>query len=352
MVKCVQCRNVFRVIGDALNLKLETSVMLEMAAESIVEQFDIKAVHFRLLSRDQRTLDHVASYGLSRRFLDKGPVDAERSIAESMRGVVVAIADCASDPRVQYPQRCAEEGLASILTVPLETRGQVIGVMRLFTAEMREFTADEVEFFKVVALFCASAIIDSMFHTILRHVTESIRSTLELSQVLDTIVGVVCEDLRARGSVIHLFDPKTSNFEPRAACGLSEPFVSQLVTAFTDDVAQELVAGTSVAILDARSDERVMIRDLMAGEGVASILLLPLHSRGRVIGVLSLFTNKPYLFSDEEKQLMAAIGEQCSLAIDNATMFAALKQQYEDLRDEFQRWFEHSQAAPRQGSTV
>lgn len=352
MVKCVQCRKVFRVIGDALNLQLDTAVMLEMAAASIVEQFDIKAVHFRLLSRDQRTLEHVASHGLSRRFLDKGPVDAERSIAEAMRGVVVAVADSATDPRVQYPQRCAEEGLASILTVPLETRGQVIGVMRLFTAEKREFTEDEIEFFRVVALFCASAIIDSMFHTILRHVTESIRTTLDLSRVLDTIVRVVCEDLRARGSVIHLFEPKSSTFEPRAACGLSEPFVSQLVTAFTGDVAEELLAGTEVAIHDARSDHRVKIAERVAGEGIASILIVPLLSRGRVIGVLSLFTNKPYLFSEEEKQLMAAIGEQCALAIDNATMFAALKQRYEDLRDEFQLWFEHSHAAPRQQSPV
>jgi len=43
MVKCRQCRNVFRVIGDALNIRLDTSVMLEMAARSIVEQFDLKA---------------------------------------------------------------------------------------------------------------------------------------------------------------------------------------------------------------------------------------------------------------------------------------------------------------------
>lgn len=346
MIKCVQCRNVFRVIGDALNLKLDTSVMLEMAAESIVEQFRLKAVHFRLLSRDQRTLDHIASYGLSRSFLAKGPVDAERSIAEAMRGEVVAVADCASDPRVQYPQQCVEEGLRSVLTVPLETRGQVIGVMRIFTAELREFSDDEIEFFKVVALFCSSAIIDSMFHTILRHVTESIRSTLDLSEVLDNIVQVVCEDLRARGCAIHLVDPKTALLQPRAASGFSESFVAGLVTAFSDQVADELLAGAPVAIHDARTDGRVRDSERMSAEGVSSILLIPLLSRARVIGVLGLFTNKPYLFSDEEKQLMAAIGEQCSLAIDNATMFETLKRRYETLRDEFHLWFEHSQTQP------
>lgn len=347
MVQCSQCRNVFRVIGDALNSKLEVQHMLELAAAALAEQFELKAVHFRLLSRDQRTLDHIASHGLSQAFLDKGPVDAERSIAEAMRGEVVLVTDCANDPRVQYPQRCVEEGIRSILTVPLETRGQVIGVMRLFTAEAREFGKDEVELFEVAASFCSSAIVDCMFHRILRHVTEEVRSTLELAEVLGNIARVVCEDLRARGCTIHLVDDTSSALEVRAANGLSEPFVARLVEAFTKDVADRVLAGDPVAILDARSDGWVKFPELMAAEGVSSILLVPLLSRGRVTGVLSVFTHKHYEFSEDEKQLMAAIGEQCSLAIDNAKMFAALKKRYESLVDEFQLWFEHAQTSPQ-----
>jgi GAF domain-containing protein len=346
MINCVQCRNVFRVIGDALNLKLDTPVMLEMAAQALVDQFDLKAVHFRLLGRDQRNLEDVASYGLSQRFLDKGPVDAERSISEAMQGHVVAIKDCATDPRIQYPRECAEEGLKSVLTVPLETRGQVIGVMRVFTGERREFRSDEVELFKVAAVFCSSAIIDCMFHKILRHVTESIRSTLELPEVLDTIVTVVSEDLRAKGCAIHLVDDATSKLEIRAANGLARAFVESLVDAFSSDVAHEVLTGRSVAIYDARSDDQVEAQDLMRAEGVASILLTPLLRRQNVIGVMSLFTFRPYVFSAEEKQLMEAIGEQCSLAIDNAKMFAALKRRYDSLVDDFNLWFEHTQGVP------
>ncbi len=346
-MKCVQCRNVFRVIGDALNLKLQVPIMLEMAAEAIVDQFAVKAVHFRLLSRDQRSLDHIASFGLSPSFLEKGPVDAERSIAEALEGRVVAVADCATDPRVQYPRQCVEEGLRGILTVPLETRGQVIGVMRLFTAEPREFGGDEIEFFKVVAAFCTSAIVDCMFHTILRHVTESVRSTLELPAVLDAIARVVSDDLRAKGCTIHLVDEKTGALEARAASGLGEAFVARLVEAFSREVSERVIAGETVALHDARRDGWVTAPEMMATEGVSSILIVPLVSRQRVSGVLSLFTHKPYLFSDEEKQLMAAIAEQCALAIDNAKMFAALKKRYESLVDEFQLWFEHSQTYPQ-----
>ena len=352
MVRCSQCSRVFHAIGDALSAQLDTKVLLELAAQSIVEQFKLKACHFRLLSRDLRTLDDVASFGLSQGFLEKGPVDAERSVSQALGGEAVMVLDCVSDPRVQYPDAFASEGIASMLTVPLEGRGQVIGVMRLFTGERREFTEVEIEFFKVVALFCTSAIIDSMFHQILTRVTQAIRTTLELPEVLDSIVRVVCEDLRSRGCAIHLVDETSTALEARSAYGLTKAFVEKLADSFSKEVAGDVLEGNAVAINDVRDDDRVVFPALMAAEGVASVLLIPLVSRGRVIGVLSIYTHKKYLFSDHEKQLMAAIGEQCSLAIDNAKMFDALKQRYENLVDDFQMWFEHSQSNPQRGSAV
>ena len=330
MVKCRQCRNVFHIIGDALNSQLDTTVMLEKAARSIVKEFHLKACHFRLLSRDLQTLDHVAAYGLSEAFLNKGPVDAEKSVAEALKGNVVDVLDCVSDPRVQYPKAFEAEGIASLLTVPLKTRGQVIGVMRLFT----------------------SAITDSMFRLILANVTEAIRSSLDLQVVLDAIVTTVSEDLRTHGCAIQLIDRRTSTLETRASFGLGEPFVKGMCDLCCPKLVEEVLQGSCVAVLDGREDERIEHAEELTREGVASILLVPLETRGKTIGVLSLFTNNPYRFSDDEKLLMMSIGEQCSLAIDNAMMFAALKRRYETLVDDFQLWFEHSQSYPHRGPTV
>jgi GAF domain-containing protein len=350
MVHCKQCSRVFRIIGDALNLRLDTTVLLELAARSIAEQFDLKACHFRVLSRDQQRLEHVACHGLSRAFLDKGPVDAERSVAEALEGRVVVVSDCSTDPRVQYRQAFIDEGIASMLTVPLETRGQVIGVMRLMTAERREFGEEEIEFFKITALFCTSAIVDSMFHNILRHVTESVRDSLELRVVLDQIVRVVSEDLRTKGCAISLVDSRKKALETRAANGLSDGFVERFSEVVSKEARAEVIAGSSVAILDGRNDKRILRPDVVEREGICSILLVPLMNRGKIIGVLSLFTHRPYLFSSDEKQLMASIAEQCALAIDNAMMFEALKKRYENLVDDFQLWFEHTQTFGQKGS--
>ena len=68
------------------------------------------------------------------------------------------------------------------------------------------------------------------------------------------------------------------------------------------------------------------------------------------MGMLSIYTHHPYRFSDDEMQLMLAIGDQCSLAIDNAKLFSALKRRYENLVDDFQLWFEHTQSYPSKTS--
>ena len=350
MIECRKCRNVIRQIGDGLNSRVDVKTLLDESARALVQEFDLKGCHFRLLSRDQLTLDSVASFGLSEGFINKGPVDAERSVSQALEGEVVAVFDCESDPRIQYPNDFAREGICSMLTVPLETRGQVIGVLRLYCGEPREFPDDEVEFFKVAALFCTSAIVNSMFHGILTHVAESIRSSLDLSTVLDTIARVVCEDLRTKGCMIKLFDPVAKKLEPRAWFGLGRGFIDQSADLFTHEACEELMSGNCVQIRDGRSDERVAKPELVAREGASSILLVPLMSRGRGMGMLSLFTHHPYRFSEDEMQLMLAIGDQCSLAIDNAKLFGALKQRYEMLVDDFQLWFEHTQSYPRRSS--
>lgn len=352
MIKCRQCRNVFRAIGDALSQRVETPTMLETAARAIVTEFDLKACHFRVISRDRRTLESIASHGLSEKFLTKGPVDTDKSVATALAGEVVWVADCATDPRVQYPAAFAAEGIASMVTVPLETRGQVIGVMRLSTATRREFSEDEIELFKVAALFCASAIVDGMFRQILGHVTASTRSSLELDEVLKAIVAVVCEDLRARGCAIMLAEAGGSSFEPKAAYGIGPDFVGLIGELFSEEVVAAVRSGECVAILDGPSDQRIRRPLDLAREGVSSILLVPLMTRGRAIGALIVFTHLPYRFSADEQQLMIAIGEQCSLAIDNAMMFAALKRRYDALVEDFQLWFGHSQDHPHGGTRV
>jgi len=347
-MKCRQCHRVFAVMGDGLNSQIDTVELLENTAEALVDQFNLKACHFRLLSRDQKILEHVASHGLSDRFLSKGPVDAERSVAEALEGKMVMVKDCSADERIQYPKEFAKEGIASVLTVPLATRGQVIGVMRLATAEPRDFSDEELDFFRTASLFCTSAIIHSLFHEILENVNAAISGSLDLNAVLDAIVEVVTDKLRAKGCSIRLLDAKGKHLEMRASRGLSREYI-ETASANPGQAVADALKGQCVAVLDAWSDPSIRHHDKMRQEKISSILFVPVKCRDTPLGVLSLYTHHPYEFSDDEIQMMKSIGGQCAMAIRNAQMYAALKSRYDTVTDDFQQWFEHYCVYPAPG---
>ena len=63
----------------------------------------------------------------------------------------MAIFDVADDPRIQYPEDAIREGIASILSVPIIIGDNLIGCMRVYTAEPWEFTLNDVNFVQAVA---------------------------------------------------------------------------------------------------------------------------------------------------------------------------------------------------------
>jgi GAF domain-containing protein len=68
-----------------------------------------------------------------------------------MMGKAVSIYDVASDARATYPKEAAEEGIKSILSLPITLKGNVIGVMRIYTSEPRDFSDDEITFISSLA---------------------------------------------------------------------------------------------------------------------------------------------------------------------------------------------------------
>ena len=80
----------------------------------------IKACALRLLNEDGETLTLRAAYGLSERYLRKGPVMRAQSPLDraALQGQVVIVPNVATNPLFQYPQAAQEEGIASVLCVP------------------------------------------------------------------------------------------------------------------------------------------------------------------------------------------------------------------------------------------
>ncbi len=148
----------FKEVSRLINSTLSLKEVFNRAVKKVSEVMGVKGATLRLLDEKSKRLELAASYGISEEYLKKGPVEADKSVADAMEGIPVAVYDVAHDVRVQYKEAAVKEDVASMLSVPLVLRGKVIGVLRLYTSKPRAFGADEVEFVQALAEQAAIAI--------------------------------------------------------------------------------------------------------------------------------------------------------------------------------------------------
>jgi signal transduction protein with GAF and PtsI domain len=154
----------FMNISRAINSSLELQEVLKRIVRSTCETTGSKGCTLMLLEEEGERLEVKASYGLSDRYVRKGPLSADKSISDTLRGKPVIIEDATSDPRVQYPLEAEEERIASIVSLPVTLGERVIGVLRLYTSAPCRFTQDDIDFLSAVAMQSGLAIDNAKVH--------------------------------------------------------------------------------------------------------------------------------------------------------------------------------------------
>ncbi len=143
-----------RLVNSSLDLNHTLSVMAKRAVESL----DAKGCTLRLVDPASKRLYLAASHGLSEAYLHRGQVESERGIQLVLAGEPVAIYDACADRRVDYAEQMRAEGIVSLLAVPLQVQGEIIGVMRVLTSTPRVFTDAEIRFASTLAEVGGTAI--------------------------------------------------------------------------------------------------------------------------------------------------------------------------------------------------
>jgi len=145
-------------VAAAVNSTRASEAILHYIVENVAKTVGAKGCSLMLLTPDRQLLLHTAAYGLSDWYVRKGPVSTDKSISEALEGKPVAVLDATEDERIQYREQAKKEGIASILSVPMMLREEIIGVIRVYTAEPRHFTMDDIYFVGAVANLGAIAL--------------------------------------------------------------------------------------------------------------------------------------------------------------------------------------------------
>ncbi len=145
-------------VAAALNSAHTPESVLRSIVEMTAQAMGAKGCSLMLLTPDRKLLLHTVAYGLSDWYVRKGPVSADKSISDALEGKPVAVLDATEDERIQYREQAKTEGIASILSAPMMLREEIIGVIRIYTAEPCHFTMDDMYFVGVVANLGAIAL--------------------------------------------------------------------------------------------------------------------------------------------------------------------------------------------------
>jgi signal transduction protein with GAF and PtsI domain len=153
-------------VARVINASLDPTRVLEEIARCVAAAMNVKACTLRLLGSRGTTLELGASYGLSEEYLHKGPILVAESKVDqkALKGKAVWLKNVQADDDFQYQQKAKVEGIASVLVLPLTVEKKVIGVLRVYTADVQEFTDRDVKFLEAVSNLSAIAIDNARHH--------------------------------------------------------------------------------------------------------------------------------------------------------------------------------------------
>ncbi len=161
---------------SALRSSLDLKEILNLICASVVRLFGVKGSAVLMLRKKDSTLEFASSSGLSEAYLQKGILDSTKSIPAGLEtGRPVFIDESQFEASLHYPQEARKEGIASIISVPLQLQDTVLGFLRIYSAEKRTLDNEEMDLLVKFAEQGARALENAMSYQKVRGDIDSLK---------------------------------------------------------------------------------------------------------------------------------------------------------------------------------
>lgn len=155
--------------------------------------------------------------------------------------------------------------------------------------------------------------------------------------ILRSVVQRVAQAMDAKGCSLMLLTVDKKQLLHMAAYGLSDWYVRKGPVS-ADKSISEALDDKPIAVLDATEDERVQYRKQAQKEGITSILCVPVSLREEIVGVIRVYTNKPYRFTTDDIFFVRAVANLGAIALENARLYETVKKDYATFRRDMLEW--------------
>lgn len=171
----------------------------------------------------------------------------------------------------------------------------------------------------------------------LYELSQTVTSTLRLEVVLERVADSVLSLLSVDQFALFLYDRRSERLQMVVERGLPEGASERIRPAVGQGIPGWVMEfETPTAVQHVAADHRNASSPLHP-EGVVSMTCMPLQIGAGTIGVLSAMSTRRRLFTVAEMELLYTIANQAAIAIENARVYADVRQKSRELRKYFHR---------------
>jgi signal transduction histidine kinase len=169
----------------------------------------------------------------------------------------------------------------------------------------------------------------------LGEVGQTINSTLDVENVLRTIVTKAVELSLTDAGAIYVYEEARDEFRLRATYGMSEAMIAALtdrhVGVGETHIGDAARQRESIQVADLRDDAPSPVNDIILGAGYRALLIVPLLRPGHIVGALVVRRKEPGEFAKSTIGLLETFADQSVLAIQNARLFREIEEKGREL---------------------
>ncbi|MFP4467102.1 MAG: GAF domain-containing protein [Candidatus Goldiibacteriota bacterium] len=155
----------------------------------------------------------------------------------------------------------------------------------------------------------------------LSQISKVIVSGQYMEEILNLVVTITAEKTGSKICSIMLLDEAKKELKIIATQSLSKEYRDKPAIRVGQSVSGKAVQTKKpVAVPDVTKDKDYMYADIAKKEGLKSMLAVPMEVRGRVIGVINVYTSVKHKFSPAEIRILASVANQAAISIENMNM--------------------------------
>jgi PAS domain S-box-containing protein len=167
---------------------------------------------------------------------------------------------------------------------------------------------------------------------LINRVSQALTSTLELDEVLVTVLEEACRLLDTVAGLVWLVEPDTNELVCRHAIGLVGDGCAgrREVPAQAGCAGTVVLTGKSLIVPDMAEDPQCTEWPTQVGDSaLRCVVAVPLRVKQRVIGVLEIADRRPNRFSTRDLTLIESLAATAAIAIENARLYTEARQSAE-----------------------